>query len=164
MPDDVPMVPVDVLGVRRRAVNEEIVVLLLDPDAELVVPIVVGPREAGAIAMGQSGIPAPRPLAHDVMSSILDALGCDLHSVEIVALRDGVFHAELVLDTGARLDARASDAIALAVRRDAVVLCSAEVVALAGVEVVSPSQLEDIDRFRDFLRTVSPEDFTNPQV
>ena len=159
MSDDVPMVPVDVLGVRRRAVNEEIVVLLLDADSELVVPIVVGPREAGAIAMGQSGIPAPRPMPHDVICSILDAVGVRLDHVEIVALEDGIFHAELVLGTGARIDSRASDAIAVAVRRDVAVLCSAEVVALVGVEVVSDPQEEDIERFRTFLDSVEPDDF-----
>lgn len=160
MADDAPMVPVDVLGVRRRAVDEEIVVLLLDAEAELVVPIVVGPREAGAIALGQSGVAAPRPMPHDVICAVLDSVGVALDHVEIVALHDGVFHAELVLSTGARIDSRASDAIALAVRQSAVVLCSAEVVALVGVEVVSDPQIEEIERFRAFLDEVTPEDFT----
>ncbi|PFG33139.1 bifunctional nuclease family protein [Sanguibacter antarcticus] len=159
MPDDVPMVPVDVLGVRRRSANEEIVVLLLDADSELVVPIVVGSREAGAIAMGQAGRSAPRPMPHDVVCSILAAVDVTLDHVEIVTLKDGIFHADLVLSTGARIDSRASDAIALAVRTDAPVLCSAEVVALVGVEVVSVPQEQDIERFRTFLDAVEPDDF-----
>ena len=79
---------------------------------------------------------------------------------EIVALDGGIFFAELVLSNGVRLDSRASDAIAVAVRTGSPVLCSAEVVATAGVEVVDVAQQEEVEKFRDFLDHVQPEDFS----
>jgi len=162
--DKVPMVPVEVLGVRQQqGVGQEIVVLLLDPAAELVVPIIIGPREASAIAMAQAHLTAPRPMTHDLLRNVLDALDVELTRVEIVALDDGIFYAEMVLGTGVRVDARASDAIAVAVRTGSPVLCSAEIVALAGVELVDGEQQREMERFRDFLDHVTPEDFGPPE-
>lgn len=160
MSHEVPMVHVDVIGVRQRQGEREIVVLLLDGASELVVPIVVGPREANAIATAQSGRTSPRPMTHDLLCDVLDAVEVQLIQAEIVALDGGVFYAELVLSNGKRLDARASDAIAVAIRTRSPVLCSAEVVALSGIEVVTVRQREDLDRFREFLDHVVPEDFT----
>ncbi|MBD8077837.1 bifunctional nuclease family protein [Cellulosimicrobium arenosum] len=154
------MVPVDVLGVRQQRRDQEIVVLLHDGASDLVVPIVIGPREASAIAMAQAGLPTPRPMTHDLLRDVLEAVHVRLERAEIVALDGGVFFAELVLSNGARLDSRASDAIALAVRTTSPVLCSAEVVATAGVEVVDVAQEEEVERFRDFLDHVTPDDFT----
>ncbi|MGW6004944.1 bifunctional nuclease family protein [Oerskovia enterophila] len=157
------MVPVEVLGVRQQqGAGQEIVVLLLDPAAELVVPIIIGPREASAIAMAQAHLTAPRPMTHDLLRNVLDALRVELTRVEIVALDDGIFYAEMVLGTGVRVDARASDAIAVAVRTGSPVLCSAEIVALAGVELVDGEQQREMERFRDFLDHVTPEDFGPP--
>lgn len=159
---EAPMVPVEVLGVRQQQRDQEIVVLLFDTAAELAVPIVIGAREASAIAMAQAGVATPRPMTHDLLRDLLRAVGVDLDRVEIVALDGGIFFAELVLSTGVRLDSRASDAIALAVRTESPVLCSAEVVAAAGVEVVDLDQQKEVEKFRDFLDHVTAEDFTTP--
>ncbi|WP_425953610.1 bifunctional nuclease family protein [Xylanimonas sp. McL0601] len=163
---DVPMVPVEVLGVRQQqgggAVENEIVVLLLDAAADLAVPIVIGPREASAIAMAQAGLVTPRPMTHDLMRDLLGAVGVELERAEIVALDGGIFFAELVLSNGSRVDSRASDAIALAVRTGSPVLCSAEVVAAAGIEVVDLEQQREVEKFRDFLDHVEPDDFSGP--
>ncbi|WP_460754577.1 bifunctional nuclease family protein [Myceligenerans cantabricum] len=156
------MVPVEILGVRQQQRDQEIVVLLLDTAADLAVPIVIGPREASAIAMAQAGLSTPRPMTHDLLRDVLAAVGVGLERVEIVALEGGIYFAELILDTGVRLDSRASDAIALAVRTGSPVLCSAEIVALAGVEIVDVEQREEMEKFRAFLDHVSPEDFSGP--
>ena len=159
MGDDEEMVPVEVVGVRQHLVDDEIVVLLLDPAAELFVPILIGPSEASAIATAQAGIVPPRPMTHDLLRNVLTTLGVGLERVEITDLTDGVFHAALVLATGARVDSRASDAIALAVRTGSPVLCSAEVVAVAGVEASTKPAEQEMERFRRFLDQISPEDF-----
>ncbi|WNB84312.1 bifunctional nuclease family protein [Cellulomonas sp. ATA003] len=156
---DEEMVPVEVVGVRQHLVDDEIVVLLLDPAAELFVPILIGPTEASAIATAQAGIVTPRPMTHDLLRDVLAAVGVGLTRVEITELTDGVFHAALVLGTGARVDSRASDAIALAVRTGSPVLCSAEVVAVAGVEVSTKPAEAELERFREFLDHVTPDDF-----
>ncbi|MFC8598841.1 MULTISPECIES: bifunctional nuclease family protein [unclassified Isoptericola] len=156
------MVPVEVLGVRQQQHDQEIVVLLLDAAANLAVPIVIGAREASAIAMAQAGLVTPRPMTHDLLRDLLGAVGVELERVEIVALDGGVFFAELILSNGTRLDSRASDAIALAVRTGSPVFCSAEVVAVAGVEVVDMEQQREVEKFRDFLDHATAADFTTP--
>jgi bifunctional DNase/RNase len=160
MGEDAELVPVEVVGVRQHLADEEIVVLLLDPDSELLVPILIGPAEASAIAAAQAGIVPPRPMTHDLLRDVLIATGSGLSRVEITRLEEGVFHAELVLRTGPRVDSRASDAIAMALRFGCPVLCSAEVVAVAGVEVRTTTSEQDLERFRRFLDVVTPEDFT----
>lgn len=85
-----------------------------------------------------------------------------LERAEIVALDGGIFFAELVLSNGNRVDSRASDAIALAVRTGSPVLCSAEVVASAGIEIVDLTQQREVERFRNFLENVEPDDFFGP--
>ena len=99
-------------------------------------------------------------MTHDLLRDVLVTLGVQLHQVEITSLEQGVFHAALVLDGGRRVDSRASDAIALALRFGCPVLCSAEVVAVAGVEVRTTTSEQDLERFRRFLDLVTPEDFS----
>ncbi|NYI60662.1 bifunctional nuclease family protein [Cellulomonas soli] len=159
MGEDDELVPVEVVGVRQNLADAEVVVLLLDPDAELLVPILIGPAEASAIASAQAGIVPPRPMTHDLLRDALRAAGATVNRVEIVRLEEGVFHAALVLGTGRRVDSRASDAIAVALRFGCPVLCSAEVVAVAGIEVRTGPTEQDLERFREFLDHVEPEDF-----
>lgn len=150
---------VEVVGVRTHVGDDETVVLLLDPGSGLLVPILIGPAEASAIAAAQAGIVPPRPMTHDLLRDALVAAGTTVRRVEITQLVDGVFHAALVLGSGRRVDSRASDAIAVALRFDCPVLCASQVLADAGVEVRTISAEEDIEEFRDFLDRVSAEDF-----
>lgn len=159
MADDEQLVQVEVVGVRQHLVDDELVVLLLDPAAELFVPILIGTAEASAIASAQAGIVPRRPMTHDLLCDVIASLGSAVATVEITALRQGVFHAALVLASGVRVDSRASDAIAVAVRVGCPVLCSAEVVAVAGIEVADAPAEQEVERFREFLDQVSAEDF-----
>ena len=149
----------EVVGVRRHPTVDENVVLLLDPDSELVVPILVGPHEAGAIASAEAGVVPPRPMTHDLLRDLVLAGGDEVRRAAITRLEDGVFYAELQLGNGARVDSRASDAIAVALRFGIPVMCSAEVVAVAGVEVQHGDPDDAVERFREFLDRVTPEDF-----
>ncbi|MFC7402132.1 bifunctional nuclease family protein [Citricoccus sp. GCM10030269] len=180
---NLPDVEMTVLGVRVELPGNQPLVLLQDPGTGTLVPIWVGAPEASAIALWQQGITPPRPMTHDLLVEVISAAGTALESVRIKAVEDSVFHAELVLDTGARVDARASDAIACALRADVPVLCAAEVLEAAGVD---PDQALDVDdeaedpidesaagvtgaaerdaelnRFREFLENVDPEDFAD---
>lgn len=161
MRDD--LVEMQILGVRRQVPLDQVVVLLLDAESARVLPIVVGLTEGQAIAAGQAGVVAPRPMTHDLLVSVLRATGATLDRVEIVALVDGVFHAALVLDDGRRVDSRASDAIAVAVRVACPVLCEPDVLAESGLEVQeSTDEEEEVEEFRAFLETVSADDFVGP--
>ena len=153
------LVELDVLGVRRQLPADQVVVLLLDQEGHRLLPIVVGVWEGTAIATGHAGVAPPRPMTHDLLVTVLGALGTGVDHVEIVALEEGVFHAELVLVNGVRVDSRASDAIALAVRARVPVLCAEPVLAESGVLVEDRHTEEEMAEFRSFLATVEPEDF-----
>lgn len=134
------------------------IVLVRPVDGGPLLPIWIGPNEAAAIAMAQQGVPAPRPLTHDLFVSTLSHLGIPLRSVRVVALQDGVFHAELDFDKGS-VDARPSDAIALALRAGVPILVAETVLAEAGVEPEPADEAAEVEQFREFLDTVTPEDF-----
>jgi len=154
----------DVLGVRARIPDSEVVVILAEADGARVVPIVIGPREGAAIASAQAGLVPPRPQTHDLFVNTLTALGRSLTVVRIVDLIEGTFHAEIVLDNEVVVDSRASDAIALAVRAGCDVLCAEHVVEAAGVlveedEEAERDEEEAVEEFKTFLEGISPEDF-----
>lgn len=156
------LVPLDIAGVRRHLPAEDLVVLLHEPERRLVLPIVVGPAEATSIAVAVEGVVPARPLTHDLLRNVIEATGNAVEHVEITALVDGVFHAEIVLASGLRVDSRASDAIGLAVRTGSPILCALDVLEAAGVQAVEGDEEAELERFREFLESVEPEDFEGP--
>ncbi|HQY32640.1 bifunctional nuclease family protein [Actinotalea sp.] len=157
------LVELEVLGVRRQSDPDQVVVLLLDVEGRRLLPVVVGPVEGAAIAAGHAGLRSPRPMTHDLLVSVLEACGVRLSHVEVTALLDGVFHAALVLADGARVDSRASDAIATAVRVGCPVRCVPGVLEEAGLPVQEHTPEEQVAEFRAFLDAVDPEDFVRGQ-
>ncbi len=121
-------------------------------------PIWIGPNEAAAIAMAQQGVAAPRPLTHDLFIATLLQLGTPLEAVRITRLEEGVFFAELVVGAKA-VDARPSDAIALALRAGVPILLADEVLAEAGVAPDPDEEVDEVEQFREFLDTITPQDF-----
>ena len=109
----------DVVGVRVEMPSSQPIVLLRERDGDRYLPIWIGAAEATAIAYAQQGVVPPRPLTHDLFKDVLEALNRTLQEVRIVALRDGVFYADLVFDGAVQVSARSSDAIALALRAKA---------------------------------------------
>jgi bifunctional DNase/RNase len=100
------------------AVGDGAAVLLVDPVSEKVIPIFIGGTEGMAIALRLRGESAPRPLTHDLLDAAVKALGAEIVKVQIDELRDTIFHGSVYLRSGSRLlrlDARSSDAIALAI-------------------------------------------------
>ncbi len=96
----------------------------------------------------------PRPLTHDLMKDVIGALGRELTEVRIVALKENVFHAELVFDGGLSVSSRSSDAIALALRVGCPIVGAEEVLEAGGVSV--PDEDEDeVEKFREFLDNIS---------
>ena len=134
------------------------IVLLREVAGDRYLPIWIGAVEATAIAFAQQGVVPPRPLTHDLMKDILAATGNELSEVRITDVRDGVFFATLVFDSGIEVSARPSDSIALALRTGTTIYCAEDVLTEAGLAV--PAEQEDeVERFREFLDHVSPEDF-----
>jgi uncharacterized protein len=148
----------EVVGVRVEMPTNQPIVLLKETEGDRYLPIWIGPVEATAIAFAQQGMVPARPLTHDLFRDVLEALGVQLTTVNITALRDGIFFADLIFANGKEVSARPSDSIALALRTGASIFAAEEILDEAGVAI--PDEQEDeVEKFREFLDTISPEDF-----
>lgn len=159
------MVPMDVVGVRMEMPSNTPIVLLREREGERYLPIWIGAVEATAIAYAQQGVVPPRPLTHDLMKDLLVALDAHVSEVRITALEDGVFYAVIVFAGGLEVQARPSDAIALALRSEVPIVGAESVLDEAGIEIPDesePVEEDQVEKFREFLDQVTPEDFGAP--
>ncbi|MEX1317153.1 MAG: bifunctional nuclease family protein [Synechococcaceae cyanobacterium] len=159
------MVEMQVAGIALDATSRSPIVLLRDPSGRRQVPIWIDQAQAQNILAGVADAPPPRPLSHDLMVSLLRAGELQLERVIIHAIEDNTFRAVLKLShqgngEGAEelveVDARPSDAIALAVRTGSGIWMLEEVVADASIPVDAEADAEDSSEFRRFLDSVSP--------
>ncbi len=147
-----------VVGVRVELPSQQPIVLLKEVDGDRYLPIWIGAVEATAIAFAQQGVVTARPMTHDLLRDLLGAFDRPLRTVTITELREGVFHAALGFDGGLTVSARPSDAIALALRTGATISSAEAVLAEAGIAI--PDEQEDeVEKFREFLDQINPEDF-----
>ena len=153
----------DVVGVRVEMPSNQPIVLLREVGGDRYLPIWIGPGEATAIAFAQQGMAPARPLTHDLFKDVIEALDRTLEEVRIVALRDGVFYADLVFDGSVEVSARSSDAIALALRTGTRIVGSDDVLEEAGVAVAGEEE-DEVEKFREFLDQISPDDFEEPST
>lgn len=149
---------VEVVGVRVEMPTNQPLVLLRESEGNRYLPIWVGAVEASAIAFALQGTDAPRPLTHELMRSMIEALGDELTEVRIVDVKDSVFYAQLIFASGAEVEARPSDSIALALRTGSRILCAEDVLDEAGIHAAREED-EEIEKFREFLNAVEPDDF-----
>jgi hypothetical protein len=147
-----------VVGVRVELPSNQPIVLLKESAGDRYLPIWIGAVEATAIAFAQQGIVPARPLTHDLLKDVLEALGAELEAVLITDLRDGVYYADLRFQDGTTVSARPSDAIALAIRASTVIYAEESVLETAGISIADEQETE-VERFREFLDQISPEDF-----
>ena len=147
----------EVVGVRVEMPSNQPIVLLKETDGDRYLPIWIGAVEATAIAFAQQGVLPARPLTHDLFRDVLDAFEVQLRTVNITALREGIFFADLVFASGARVSARPSDAIALALRSGATIYGEDAVLEEAGI-LIPDEQEDEVEKFREFLDTISPDD------
>jgi bifunctional DNase/RNase len=150
-----------VVGVRVELPSNQPIVLLKESAGDRYLPIWIGAVEATAIAFAQQGIVPARPLTHDLLKDVLQAVGADLDAVMITELRDGVYYADLRFGDGTSVSARPSDAIALAIRAGTVIYADESVLDVAGI-TIPDEQESEVERFREFLDQISPEDFETP--
>jgi bifunctional DNase/RNase len=147
-----------VVGVRVELPSNQPIVLLKESAGDRYLPIWIGAVEATAIAFAQQGIVPARPLTHDLLKDILAAVGANLNAVMITDLRDGVYYADLQFGDGTSVSARPSDAIALAMRAGTMIYAEDSVLEAAGITIPDEQETE-VERFREFLDQISPEDF-----
>jgi hypothetical protein len=155
------MVEMRVAGIALDAASRSPIVLLRDPGSRRQVPIWIDQAQAQNILAGLGDDKPPRPLSHDLMVALLEAGDLQLERVIIHAIEESTFRAVLKLSRsegkpGLELDARPSDAIALAVRTGSSIWMLEEVVADASMPVDAEADAEDAADFRRFLDSVSP--------
>jgi len=154
-------VPVEVKALMLDPSSNLPIVILHDPESDRYLPIWIGLFEAQAIAMKLEGIEATRPMTHDLFHQSLTDLGARIKRVVISDLRESTFHAEIQIEqdgASQTLDARPSDAIAMALRAEAVVFVNPSVLEKA-LEGPVLEKLGSEEEIRKWLEEAEPEEF-----
>ncbi len=155
------MLEVRLVGVRVELPSNQPIVLLKEVDGDRYLPIWIGAVEATAIAFALQGIETPRPMTHDLLRNIITETGIELERILINDLQEQTFFALIRLQSGGdvkEISSRPSDAIALSVRADVPIYVADEVLDAAGIELKDDEETE-VEKFREFLDQVTPEDF-----
>jgi uncharacterized protein len=171
-------VKVQSLGLDRTSNTP--VVILQEKDGSRVLPIWIGPGEASAIAMELAGMKFSRPLTHDLFASVIRGMGGALLRVMITRVIENTYYAELIVQRGGEMisiDARPSDSIAIALRMEASIYTSEELLETTAIEIADATSTpedfvgqsgaegeEDVgglspEELREYLRRMNPEDF-----
>ncbi len=177
------MIEMTVDSIRVSLMNYQRVVILKEKAAERYLPIWIGPAEADAIAVKLQGVTVPRPLTHDLLCSVIDALGATINSIIVSDLKNDTFYAKIIVNVDGEqleIDSRPSDALALAVRAEVSIYAEEAVLDKAGILLdretgkpislagetadadgtkVSEEELKKMSAFYDFINTLDLEDF-----
>jgi uncharacterized protein len=158
-----------IYGVSFDVIGKQPIVLLKTVEGNKFLPIWIGHPEAAAILIKLQGTKLPRPMTHDLLTNLIGTFDAELARITVTELKDSTFYAKLTLvKDGAELDvdSRPSDALALAVRTEAPIFASTELIVENAIEFereVDDTE-EIIEGFRDFLEKVNPEDFKSVEV
>ncbi len=181
------MIEMTIDSIRVSLMNYQRVVILKEKMAERYLPIWIGPAEADAIAIKLQGQTAPRPLTHDLLQRVIDALGATVESIIVSALEKDTFYAKVILNVNGEqieIDSRPSDALALAVRVGAAIYAEDTVMDKAGIlldqetgkpiaeveekeagetgdkgKKLSDEELRQLSAFSEFIDTLDLDDF-----
>lgn len=175
------MIEMTIDSIRVSLMNYQQVVILKEKATERYLPIWIGPAEAEAIRLKLQGVNVPRPLTHDLLYSMIDALGASVSSIIINDLKSDTFYAKIILNVDGgqmEVDSRPSDAMALAVRAEVPIYAEETVLEKAGILLdketgkpipiereegeggqVSEEELKRMSAFSDFINTLDLEDF-----
>ncbi len=156
-------VRMQIKGLFMDPLNRMPIVMLVDQKGESLLPIWIGMAEASAIAMQLENVQPPRPMTHDLLHNVIESLNARLQKVVVHDLQDNTFYAILVLQTGEDIvivDARPSDAIALALRFNAPIYVHERVL----MEARTIDLHESAESVQQWLENMEPEDFGKYQV
>ena len=179
------MIEMTIDSIRVSLMNYQRVVILKEKIAERYLPIWIGAAEADAIAVKLQGVTVPRPLTHDLLRSVIDALGATIVSIIVSDLKNDTFYAKIILNVDGgqmEIDSRPSDALALAVRTDAPIYAEESVLDRAGIlldketgkpileegeeakgsgkgKKISEEEMKRLSAFYDFINTLDMDDF-----
>jgi len=179
------MIEMAIDSIRVSLMNYQRVVILKEKLAARYLPIWIGPAEADAIAVKLQGVNVPRPLTHDLLRSVIDALGASIDSIIVSDLKNDTFFAKIILNVDGgtiEIDSRPSDALALAVRANVPIYAEESVLDKAGIYLdqetgkaiqenneeteeegesrkITEEELGKLSAFKDFINTLDLEDF-----
>jgi hypothetical protein len=178
------MIEMIIDSIRVSLMNYQRVVILKEKAADRYLPIWIGPAEADAIAVKLQDVTVPRPLTHDLLRSVIDALGATINSIIVSELKNDTFYAKIILNVDGgqmEVDSRPSDALALAVRAGVPIYAEEIVLDKAGIlldketgkpisplkadeaggeaKKVSEEELRRMSAFRDFIDSLDFDDF-----
>ena len=155
-----------IYGMNMELFSSSPIVILKVEDENRYLPIWIGQPEARSILMKLQNQEFVRPLTHDLALNLVNELGASMERITVTARKDQTFFATISLHLDGRtveVDSRPSDAIALAIRSGAEIFASDEVIQEAGVEfeeaMEEAPEDEVVDKFKDWMNRVSPEDF-----
>jgi uncharacterized protein len=155
------MIELNLVGVRVELPSNQPIVLLKEREGERYLPIWIGAMEATAIAFALQGIVTARPMTHDLMKNVLEEVGVSVERIVITELKEGTFYAIIHMSQNGssyEVSSRPSDAIALAVRVSVPIFASEDVLTEASI-VIKDDEEQEVEKFREFLEQVEPEDF-----
>ena len=184
------MLEMTIDSIRVSPMNYQRVVILKEKDADRYLPIWIGPAEADAIAVKLQDLSVPRPLTHDLLSTVIDSLGGAVQHILINDLQKDTFYAKITIQANGsakEIDCRPSDAVALAVRVQVPIYVEESVLETAGIlldketgkpigagqgdgpEVEKPPEVKEeelrrMSAFTDFIDTLDLEDFGKGQA
>ena len=153
----------ELTGVRVELPTNQPIVLLRERDGERYLPIWIGAAEAAAIALSLQGVVTPRPMTHDLMKTMLEDLAVQVRRIVVTELRESTFFATIEMERETatfEISSRPSDAIALAVRMAVPIFASESVLEEAAI-LIPGEEDEEVEKFREFLDNISPEDFAS---
>lgn len=158
-------IPLDLIGIRVELPTNTPILLLKERDGDRYLPIWINTPEATSIALASDGMQPERPLTHDLFTTVIADLGASIKDVVVTELRGGTFYADLTLSRDGEetvVSSRPSDAVALAVRMKAPLYADRTVLDEVGVQIQdadSDDEEIEIERFREFLDEIDPDDF-----
>lgn len=157
------MLEMKVRGLTLDPLTNTALVILRDIEGTKALPIWIGPQEANAIVLEIEQVPTPRPMTHDLIKNILEGINATVVRVVINDLKESTFFATIFLSVEGqevRIDARPSDAIAVALRVKAPIYVTLDVIEHAGsIDVSDEGLADDSDTIKDWLENIKPEDF-----
>lgn len=157
------MIEMRVMGIALDTRTGSPIVVLHDKDNRKALPIWIGSAEASAIIRKIENLAVARPMTHDLIINLIEKTGYNLDRVEISDVEKETYYATLCLvndeDNEVEIDARPSDAIAVAIRVDAPIFVSAKVLSSGSVSTDSARDEEESKEFKDFIQSVKPSDF-----
>jgi len=156
------MIEMKVMGIALDVRTNSPIVVLHDLDNRKALPIWIGSAEASAIIRCIEGLVVARPMTHDLIANLIEKTGYSLEKIEINNVEKETYYATLYLRKGEEvleLDARPSDAIAVAMRCDAPIFVTANVLMNGSVSTDTAKDEEETREFKDFIQNIKPSDF-----